>query len=159
MTFHYLDRYFLGSLLEILHPHSRFEHRRLFVSRFSAAVPVAADWACGPLTEFTGIGYRLLQREPGVAYLALREDRIAIVRDNDGSDPERLVYVFPHCDVGHSCFMDQYRQLDGGSPTWERLSIGTNHRGVCSVVVRHVATRQVVEFVHRDEPIFPGIEW
>lgn len=157
MSSHFLDSDFQRDLVAALLPEARFEHEAIHVFAPDESMVVGRDTdplrhACA---QYTNLGYTLVRASEEIAFLVRQAHRVELILT---TTPEHIGYVFPYGDPGRELYHQQVGELKSLPIIWEYLEDGTDSTR-SYVLFRHVSTGLVLQVLHRERPLFEGIEW
>jgi hypothetical protein len=150
MSAHFLDIKFQRDVVDCLFAEARFEHEAVH----GFAEP-GGDSINHSYLKYLELDYVPIFKGVDVAFVARGAHRIELVRNNV---PEHIGYVFPYGDAGRDLFHEQITELKEQVAIWEVLDSGTDSSR-SFVLFRHRSTDLVLQILHRERPLFPGIEW
>lgn len=146
---HFLDSSFQRELVEVLSPNARFEHEAIHVS-----APGTRGIIDDAHQRYLQLGYVSMMRDDEVAFLQRGSHRIELIH---GDVPEHFGYLFTQGEQGSEWYHRQLRDLRGNT-LWELLDHGSNQARAYALF-RHLHTGLVLQILHRERPLFEGIEW
>lgn len=151
MSSHFLDSRFMRDLVEILKPEARFEHEAIH-----AFDPQAAnDPVHHSHLQYLNLGYRLVKVAGDVVFVSRHSHRVELIPTTTS---EHVGYVFPYGEAGRELYHEQVSDLNESTGVWKRMESGYNSSRSYALF-RHTSTDLVLQVLHRERPLFEGIEW
>lgn len=151
MSSHFLDSRFMRDLVEILKPEARFEHEAIHSFDPSGV----NDPVHHSHLQYLNLGYELVKIGPGIAFMVRHTHRVELIQT---TVPEHVGYVFPYGEAGRELYHEQASDLKESMGVWEFIEDDTDSTRSFALF-RHLPTDLVLQILHRERPLFEGIEW